>query len=420
MRRSLRLIGNLILMVILFAILFTFAMFQGGFVSWFLFFSFLPIFLYHLGLLLYPMKRWHVTRRLSDNNVRAGGKVSVTIQITRKIPFPLYYCIVEEIFPDSLMDIYYRDKYKYVNETEIPTFARRLKKILFPWFKRHITIPYELNRLPRGDHTLNAIRVRTGDIFGFIKKEYTFPVKHQFVTYPSSYELQIKEQLSSFEQGTTTSFSPQMSQSNVVSGVREYVPGDKFSQIDWKQTARKNEMMTKEFEQERSTDTVLIFDACAFEGINVLDFEGAIEMVLSLLNTLQSQGANVGVLSIGNDVIHFPTHKDQKKLEWVRQHLTHIRPARERVFSVALDQETDIFNNRPIVMVVTIHIDDPVRQSLKKLRQRMGTIVVILVRSTVISRPNEDGIIDQLRYDGFSVCILTERELMKSKIEVDI
>src|SRR5699024_11696170 len=106
-RRSLRLIGNLILMVILFAILFTFAMFQGGFVSWFLFFSFLPIFLYHLGLLLYPMKRWHVTRRLSDNNVRAGGKVSVTIQITRKIPFPLYYCIVEEIFPDSLMDIYY-------------------------------------------------------------------------------------------------------------------------------------------------------------------------------------------------------------------------------------------------------------------------------------------------------------------------
>lgn len=420
MRGSLRFIGNLLTIMVLFTILFTFAMFQGGFVSWFLFYSFLPIFLYHLGLLFYPIQNWEMTRRLSDDNVHAGDKISVQIHIKRTVPFPLYYCIIEEVFPETLMDIHYKSKYKYINDEKIPSFTRRLKKIMFPWFRRHLTIPYELSQIPRGKHMLSAIRVRTGDVFGFIKKDYTFSVKNQFLASPRANVLQINERLSSFEQGTTTAFSMEMNQSNVVSGIREYVPGDKFSQIDWKQTARKEEIMTKEFEQERSTDTLLIFDACAFEGMHALDFEAAVEMVLSLADTLQKQDANLGLLSVGADVIHFRMHGNPKKKEWVRQHLTHVQPATEYIFSVALDKEVEVLNNRPAVIIVTNHIDDLFVQTVKKARQRIRHLVVILIRSTTLKRPVEDELIGQLRYVSVSVCVLTEQELMKDTIEVDI
>jgi len=42
------------------------------------------------------------------------------------------------------------------------------------------------------------------------------------------------------------------------------------------------------------------------------------------------------------------------------------------------------------------------------------------VQSGQTVRSTEDDFIDQLRYDGVSICILTEKELMKHKIEVDI
>lgn len=46
----------------IFAATFSYAMFQGGFVSWFLFYSFLPFGLYGVAVLLYPLKKWNVTR----------------------------------------------------------------------------------------------------------------------------------------------------------------------------------------------------------------------------------------------------------------------------------------------------------------------------------------------------------------------
>lgn len=420
MRRSIRLLANFLSIVILFAILFAYAMFQGGFVSWFLFFSFLPIFIYHLGLLFYPIQRWKVTRKLSEGVVRAGNKVTVSIKITRLIPFPLYYCIVEEIFPESLMNIYYRDKYKYITQSNVPAFKRTFKKMIFPWFKKNIDIKYELDQVPRGEHELQAIRIKTGDIFGFIKKEFTYDVSNHFVAQPNLRALEINEQPSSFEQGTTSSFSIQVNQSNVASGVREYVPGDKFSQIDWKQTARKNTMMTKEFEQERSTDTVLIFDACHFKGINLLSFEGSVEILLSLSETLQMQGSNVGLLSIGEEIISFPMHQDQNKKEWIRKHLTYVQPTEKRVFSEQLNKETFSLNNRPAVIIVMTHVNLAFVRSIQKLKQRIKQLIVILVQSGQTVRSTEDDFIDQLRYDGVSICILTEKELMKHKIEVDI
>lgn len=420
MQASLRFIGNLLTIMVLFTILFTFAMFQGGFVSWFLFFSFLPIFLYHLGLLFYPIQNWQITRSISNNIMPAGETASIQIHIKRTIPFPLYYCIIEEVFPKSLMDIHYKNKYKYINESKLPTFERRLKKIMFPWFKKHITVPYEVSQTPRGEHTLSKVRVRTGDVFGFIKKEYTFNVETTLSAFPNAHTLQVNKRLSSFEQGTATALSLKMNQSNLVSGIREYVPGDKFSHIDWKQTARREEIMTKEFEQERSTNTVILFDAYAFDGMSTIDFEASIEMVLSLSATLEREDSHVAILSVGSDIVYFPTLRDQNEKERVRTHFTHIQPSDNRTFPVALEQEVNVLNSRPAVVIVTNHMDDSFVQSVKKMRQRIWNLVIILVRSTTLNGTSEDERIEQLRYEGQTVCVLTERELMRNTIEVNM
>ncbi len=105
MKSTLSIAGKLSFLVFLFLLLFVFAMFQGGFLSGFLFFGFLPVFLYHLGLLVYPIGKWEVTRELSNHVVRTGDRVAVTVRIKRSVPFPLYYCVCEEVFPDTLQQV---------------------------------------------------------------------------------------------------------------------------------------------------------------------------------------------------------------------------------------------------------------------------------------------------------------------------
>src|SRR5699024_7686731 len=76
MRPSFRLAGSLFFIVMLLGILFSYAMFQGGFTSWFLFYSFLPILLYPLGLAVYPIRKWDVTREVTPQVDRKSTRLN--------------------------------------------------------------------------------------------------------------------------------------------------------------------------------------------------------------------------------------------------------------------------------------------------------------------------------------------------------
>lgn len=421
MKGSLRFIGNLIFIVFLFLVLFSYAMFQGGFASWFLFFGFLPILLYILGLLLYPIKNWRVARKLSRQVIRAGDDVNVTIQIKRFIPFPLYYCIVEEIFPPTLNRIDNRkEKYHYMNDPDKLQINRRIKKVRFPAMSRSIDWSYVIAQVPRGEHQLEAIRLRTGDIFGFVKKEHIFKLPDQFVAYPNERPIYMADAISSFEQGSISSQSLNLKNTNVASGVREYVPGDKFSWIDWKQTARKNTMMTKEFEQEKSTDIMIVLDSCHYEGMNFLAFEAAIEVTMSIMEAVQKQSAQVGLLSIGDKTVQFPVHHDPMKKELIRQHLTRLQPAGENKFTVKLKEEIMKITGGNIFIIITNHVDESFKQMIRQVQQRIKRVIILFIQSTKMITQQEHQVIQELQFEGIAIHLLTEDHLVKNPIEVSI
>lgn len=421
MKVSLRFIGNFAFILFLFLILFSFAMFQGGFGSWFLLFGFLPIFLYHIGLLLYPIKNWRVTRTLSRRFVRAGDEINVTVQIQRSIPFPLYYCIVEEMLSPTLNRIDNRkDKYYYMDDPNKLKVNRRIKKVIFPSFRRTIELSYRIEQIPRGEHELKAIRIKTGDVFGFIKRVHIFKQEDLLVAYPNEPLIQMAGQLSSFEQGSISSQSLHLKNTNVASGVREYLPGDKFSWIDWKQTARKNTVMTKEFEQEKSTDILLLLDSCYYEGMNYLAFEAAIEVTISLMEAIQRQAAQVGLLSIGEEVVQFPIHHDPTKKEWIRQHLTRIQPTGRHAFSVKLKEERAKIASGNILMLITTRIDGSFREMIQQMKQRSGGVIILYIQSSKVITQEDHLLIQQLQLDRVRIQVLTEKQLVKNPIEVRI
>lgn len=408
-------------MVILFILLYAYAMFQGGFVSWFLFFGYLPIFLYQIGLLFYPIHKWKVKRTLSDHTIYAGDSITIVIKINRKFPFPLYYCIFEEVVPQSLKRIDNRaDKYYHLNEPNKLVAHRQIKKIIFPWFRRAIEVRYELDQIPRGEHLLHAIRMRTGDVFGFIKKEYVYQISDELIAYPNQRKIETNEQLISLNQGETSAQLFNLNNTNTVSGVREYAPGDKVSWIDWKQTARNHLMMTKEFEQEKSIDMLFVLNGCHSGNVNPLAFEGAIEVTISLIDKLENQGSKIELLSIGKDVIHFQGKDDNLKKEAIRQHLTRLQSNDKHSFSKQLLKEFMSIGRCSFVVMITTDIDTTFYETLQRIKKQAGKIIILFIQSESRISSDEREIIQQLNLEGIIVGLLTEKELATTPIEVKV
>lgn len=420
MTGTFRFVRNVILIFIIFAVLFAYAMFQGGFTSWFLFYSFLPIFLYLIGLSFYPISKWKMERKMFKHVVATGEGISVSIRVSRNFPFPIYYCILEELIPETLNRIDTRHaKYQYLEQPNKLFQARNVKKIVFPWFKRNFEVTYDLEQLPRGNHILPAIRVKTGDIFGLVKKEHIFQVRNEIVVYPVERPIHMVENMNSYEQGSISSFAMNLKNTNVATGVREYMPGDKFSWIDWKQTAKINNVMTKEFEQEKSTDTLIILDNCYYDGMNLLAYEAAIEMSISLMENIRKQASQVGFLSIGESTVSFPVKHDPTKMEWIRKHLTGVYPSTKYQFPRKLKEEMLKMTNNFYLVLVTTHLDEELRETLHHVRVRGKKLLILFIQAESRISPLEHRVMLELRNEGVAVCLLTEKELVTDRIEVN-
>ncbi|MCT4480579.1 DUF58 domain-containing protein [Peribacillus sp. NPDC101481] len=262
-------------LVLLMSVSFCYAMFQGGFVSWFIFYSFLPFSVYALILLFYPLHDLTVERKVNKRECQAGESVEIALTFTRKNRLPLLFMVVEEELPQKMED---------------RGFQRKI--IIFPGFKRTFSMSYTLENLQRGEHSFQSIRFWIGDFFGLVEKEAIYSSPMKITVFPRYHELAYSDLDRVFNQGAVVSAKKTQREHSVVSGVREYQPGDQLSWINWKATARTSEIMTKEFEVQKNRDVFIMLD----EKPSDL-FEESIEMAASIAHALLKKGMEIGYVS---------------------------------------------------------------------------------------------------------------------------
>lgn len=328
-----------------------YAMFQGGFVSWFLFFSFLPFSVYGLLVLFYPLNDFKVTRTLNQEQYRSGDRLIGTVTVTRKFPFPLGYLVMEEVLPSDLL---------FCVQT------KKTKILLFPWFKKTITFQYALDRMPRGEHTLSTIRLKTGDFLGLLEKEKVFHLENHFLVYPHYVDLIYRKRESKFDQGSTTSNVKLVRDTSMTVGVREYQPGDRFSWIDWKATAKKNDIMTKEFEQQQSHDVLIYLDRS-----QAASFESAVSYTAALTKAILRFGSQVGLVSIGKDRSIFPLRGGEEQFAQIYFHLARVQPNSKISFAKTMEMEMGKAQPNVTFLFVTGKLTKGMVDSLGKLTYRL-------------------------------------------------
>lgn len=290
-------------------LVFSFAMFQGGFVSWFLFFSVSPFLIYALLLLVVKERFVLFERKMEPSHVESGQTVKVTLTMERKTRFPFIYMMAEELVGSEALVI---AREKGASAVRFVGFSKK-----FEWH-------YELKNLPRGEHRFFGADIVFCDFFGWAQKKVTVDKEHVILVHPRVHEMQYVPLQTKFDVGAMASPYAVVKDTSMAVGLRKYEPGDRFSWIHWKSFAKTQTLQTKEFEDRQSQELLLMLNL-----ENAPLFEEKVELAASILNTIVRSRGDVSLVTMGDEVTTFPVIQSAHQLEKVMYHLASLRPSED-------------------------------------------------------------------------------------------
>ncbi len=146
------------------------------------------------------------------------------------------------------------------NESNMPgAYGSRLLTMVGRRQKRtHIARTWLVRR---GGFKLGPTRLVSGDPFGLFRIERLFPTEHSLVVLPMIYEISSFISPPGLLPGGQVIRRKALDVTPHASGVREYVPGDPMKRIHWPSTARRGQLIVKEFEQDPQAEVWLFLDA---------------------------------------------------------------------------------------------------------------------------------------------------------------
>lgn len=375
--------GRLLFIVLILIFTFSFAMFQGGFVSWFIFYMTLPFLLYSLSMSLYPIQDIQLAREVHTAQIRKGGNFSATIHVQRKFRFPLLYMVMSE-------------------ETHSPLLKNRAdgsyQKMLVPGFRKSYSWSYEIPDMPRGEHILEGIEVEIADFFGWVKKTRLIPLQQRVLVYPNIVDIAYRPMEAKYDHGSMAAPFTLVKDTTMATGIRDYHPGDRVSWIHWKSFARTQTMRTKEFEDRQSQDLLLVDDRAPSDK-----FEIQVELVASIIQSIIGANSSVAYLSVGKTRNYFPVIQTEEQLQRVMYHLAKVQPDLEKPVEQAVNRDLQEIRASSLLYVtsrLTTDMVKTVQRHVKHLNTCM--FLVIAVKGEKLS-PEDEMAQQYARSKGFLI-----------------
>jgi uncharacterized protein (DUF58 family) len=131
------------------------------------------------------------------------------------------------------------------------------------------------------------------------------------VVYPPLVSVRLRSSVAEAQRRREAGMKPirQLGEGRLFESLREWGPGDDLRRIDWKATARRGKVITRQYEAERRQQVLLVLDtgrlmtADVAAGVARLDF--AVQAALELAYAAAQQDDNVGIMTFADGVQHF-------------------------------------------------------------------------------------------------------------------
>ncbi len=372
-------------------------MFQGGFVSWFLFYSFLPFSLYALLFAFYSLEDFSIERNLRRWDYHANEELIVKVTLKRNKAFPLLFIIVEDCLSESLGNAAQENQHKV---------------FLFPGFRKEVSYEYKIADLPRGEHELQAIRILTSDLLGLIEKEKRLELNESILVHPA-YEKLSFEYGNYYGHGMRVSNNQIQRDASMVAGIREYQRGDRFSWINWKASAKRNGMVTKEFEQYQSDDFIIIMDCTKDHR-----FETIVSFTASIGQAILQKDSHMGFLAVGKERAAIPLHGGTVGRQLLFYSLAKAKDDSPISFDKVLDADSFLLQYKLSFVVVTAQLSSLLIESARKMRARRCPVTIFVIKDVgEVITSAEQAIKSKAQKHGMSITFIYKERFAAGLME---
>ena len=219
------------------------------------------------GLLLWSKRAMTAERRMSER-FSNGDDNPVSIRLESSYAFPVSVEVIDEIpIAFQRRDVCFRAR--------LPKQGSR-------------TINYQLRPVRRGVYDFGHVRVFVSSPLALLQRRYTLCQPQDVKVYPSylmlrQYELLAHSQ-NLTEQGIKRIRRP--GNNTDFEQIKEYVVGDDYRSINWRATARRHQLMTNVYQEERSQQVYCVIDKGrmmqqSHRSMSLLDYAINASLVLS-------------------------------------------------------------------------------------------------------------------------------------------
>ncbi|WP_042479155.1 DUF58 domain-containing protein [Bacillus ndiopicus] len=340
--------------IVLLAIsLFCFAMFQGGFVSWFIFFTISPFLLYAVMLYFVPLKFAIIERTIYPSHPKHGDDLGITVSFRNNTWIPLAFLVVREM----------------TNEHHINNNS----KLIFVGFKRSFDWTYEVKNVTRGEYRFQGLEFTVTDFFGWAIRHKKVEQPHTILVYPKTVTIPFSTMQMQYDQGSVVSKYTIMKDTTMVAGVRNYQPGDRFSWIHWKSFAKDATLRTKEFE-DRQAQRLLV----CIQQSSLKHFEQAVSLTASIMQSIVKHRGEVSFATAGENRLYMPLVRTDGQLEKVMRHLAVVKANGEDTASIIVRSRHQGLN-QSILIIVTGEFTKECQQLLLSNTQQVRAIICFVI-----------------------------------------
>jgi uncharacterized protein (DUF58 family) len=210
------------------------------------------------------------------------------------------------------IDVFVKNYYPFKIKTEIIDeipfqFQKRdfsIFESLLP--KAEKTIRYTLRPTERGEYNFGRLLIYVKSPLQLISKRFEFDNKQMLPTYPSFIQLRKFDLMAmAYRNMYGIKKVRRIGHTMEFEQIKEYVLGDDIRTINWKATAKRNQLMVNQFQDKKAQPIYSIIDKSRvmkmpFNGLSLLDY--AINSTLVISNITLKKGDKAGIATFSKKI----------------------------------------------------------------------------------------------------------------------
>ncbi len=254
-----------------------------------IFFEISKVFLFILStltiidvIILYKTKDAIIVERFLPERLSNGDENKISLELSNRFPFVAHLSLIEELpYQFQKRDFFFN---QVLQKNEVKT------------------IHYNLTPKQRGVYLFGHVNVYANSGLKLATKKFVLGTEKKLKCYPSFLKLR-EFNIKAFS-NTTTSYGTKkvrrIGHSLEFEQIKEYVSGDDIRTLNWKATAKRNQLMVNQYIEEKSQSVYTIIDKgramqMQFNGLSLLDY--AVNATLAISNIILKKQDKAGMLS---------------------------------------------------------------------------------------------------------------------------